>query len=130
MTRVTSSFGFRATPAGTIDYGGRGGYVHAGIDYGAPCGTPIRATGDGVVYLAGSAGTSGIAVGIDHGIRGGKGFATRYHHMSSLAVNTGSNVKRGQLIGYSGTTGNSNGCHLHFETIVNGEKVNPVSFLR
>lgn len=130
ISRVTSNFGFRSTPAGTIDYGGKGGYVHAGIDYGAACGTPVHAVADGEVWLAGSAGTSGIAVGLNHGVVEGFAFATRYHHLSSVRVIPGEQVKRGQLIGISGTTGNSNGCHLHFETMVNGEKVNPVSFLR
>lgn len=127
--RVTSSFGFRPTPAGTIDYGGRGGYVHAGIDYGVSCGSPVKATGDGEVFIAGWSGSGGIVVAIDHGIRGGKGFATRYHHLSMASVNVGKKVKRGELIGISGTTGNSTGCHLHFETLVNGDRKNPVAFL-
>lgn len=128
--RVTSSFGFRPTPAGSIDYGGRGGYVHAGIDYGVACGTPVKAVGSGEVFIAGWSGTGGIVVAVDHGIRGGKGFATRYHHLSATSVKIGQKVKRGELLGLSGTTGNSTGCHLHFETLVNGDRKNPVAFFK
>lgn len=127
-SRVTSSFGFRPTPAGTIDYGGRGGYVHAGIDYGASCGSPVTSAGDGEVFIAGWSGSGGIVVAVDHGIRGGKGFATRYHHLSATNVSLGQKVKRGDVIGMVGTTGNSTGCHLHFETLVNGDRKNPVAF--
>lgn len=126
--RVTSGFGFRPTPAGTIDYGGRGGYVHAGIDYGASCGSPVTSAGDGEVFISGWSGSGGIVVAVDHGIRGGKGFATRYHHLSATNVSPGDKVKRGDLIGMVGSTGNSTGCHLHFETLVNGDRKNPVAF--
>lgn len=129
VDRVTSSFGFRPTPAGTIDYGGQGGYVHAGIDYGTPCGTPVRAVADGEVWLAGAAGTAGNAVGLNHGLINGFAFATRYHHMTTVIVTPGEPVKRGDVLGLSGTTGNSSGCHLHFETAVNGKAVNPAAFL-
>lgn len=129
VDRITSSFGFRPTPAGTIDYGGQGGYVHAGIDYGTPCGTPVRAVADGEVWLAGAAGTAGNAVGLNHGLINGFAFATRYHHMTTVIVTPGEPVKRGDVLGLSGTTGNSSGCHLHFETAVNGQAVNPAAFL-
>lgn len=129
VDRVTSSFGFRPTPAGTIDYGGQGGYVHAGIDYGTPCGTPVRAVADGEVWLAGAAGTAGNAVGLNHGLINGFAFATRYHHMTTVIVTPGQTVERGDVLGLSGTTGNSSGCHLHFETAVNGKAVNPAAFL-
>ncbi len=128
-TRITSNFGWRPTPSGTIDYGGQGGYVHAGMDYGTGCGAPIRAAADGEVWLAGWSGSSGQAVAISHGVVSGFAFATRYHHMSQISVYSGQKVKRGQILGLSGTTGNSNGCHLHFETLVNGSAVNPVAYL-
>lgn len=128
-TRVTSNYGFRPTPAGTIDYGGRGGYIHAGIDFGAACGTPVYAVADGVVWMAGPSGTAGNAVGINHGLVGNVAFATRYHHFSKVSVSVGDKVRKGEVIGYSGTTGNSTGCHLHFETLVNGKAVDPKSFL-
>lgn len=127
--RITSGFGWRATPQGTIDYGGQGGYVHTGLDYGVACGTPVYAPTSGTVWLAGWSGTAGNAVGLDHGVVDEFAFATRYHHLTKTVVNVGDSVKKGQLIGVSGTTGNSNGCHLHFETIVNGKKVDPAIYM-
>ncbi|MHA7242390.1 M23 family metallopeptidase [Paeniglutamicibacter antarcticus] len=129
--RQTSSFGFRPTPSGTIDYGGRGGYVHAGVDwgFGGQCGTPVHAAADGEVWMAGWGGTSGNKVTISHGVVKGKALATNYHHMQRVVVSAGQNVKQGQTIGYVGTTGNSTGCHMHFETIVNGSAVNPLGLL-
>ncbi|MGP5580477.1 peptidoglycan DD-metalloendopeptidase family protein [Glutamicibacter arilaitensis] len=129
--RLTSTFGWRPTPAGTIDYGGRGGYVHAGIDwgFGGQCGSPITAAAAGEVWMAGWGGSSGNKVTLSHGVIKGKALATNYHHMSRIAVSVGQHVKRGQVIGYVGTTGNSTGCHLHFETIINGSHVNPLGLL-
>lgn len=127
--RVTSGYGFRATPAGTIDYGGKGGYVHAGIDYGAQCGSPVRAVADGKVWLAGPYSTAGNAVGLDHGMINGFMFSTKYHHLSKVKVAVGTVVKKGDVIALSGNTGNSSGCHLHFETMVNGKAVNPQPYL-
>lgn len=125
---VTSEFGWRPTPAGTFDYGGRGGYVHTGIDFGASCGTPIRAAAAGEVWFADWAvWTSGNRVVISHGVVGGKALATKYHHMTHYVVRPGQKVTKGQVIGYVGSTGNSTGCHLHFETIVDGAAVNPRS---
>lgn len=129
--RQTSSFGWRPTPAGTIDYGGRGGYVHAGVDwgFGGQCGSPVKASADGEVWFAGWGGSSGNKVTLSHGVIRGKALATNYHHMQRVIVRNGQNVKQGQVIGYVGTTGNSTGCHMHFETIVNGSPVNPLGLL-
>lgn len=129
--RITSTFGWRPTPAGTIDYGGRGGYVHAGLDwgFGGQCGSPIYAAASGEVWMAGWAGSAGNKVLLSHGVVNGKALATGYHHMSKVAVSVGQKVKQGQVIGYVGTTGNSTGCHLHFETVVNGTAVNPLGLL-
>lgn len=129
--RQTSSFGWRPTPAGTIDYGGRGGYVHAGVDwgFGGQCGAPVRAAADGEVWTAGWGGSSGNKVTVSHGVVKGKALATNYHHMQSVVVSVGQRVKQGQLVGYVGTTGNSTGCHMHFETIINGAAVNPLGLL-
>lgn len=129
--RITSTFGWRPTPAGTIDYGGRGGYVHAGLDwgFGGQCGSPIYAAASGEVWMAGWAGSSGNKVLLSHGVVNGKALATGYHHMSKVAVSVGQKVKQGQVIGYVGTTGNSTGCHLHFETVINGTAVNPMGLL-
>ena len=122
---VTSEFGWRPTPAGTFDYGGRGGYVHTGIDFGSACGA-IRAAAAGEVWYADWAvWTSGNRVVISHGVVNGKALATKYHHMTRYVVSPGQKVSKGQVIGYVGTTGNSTGCHLHFETIINGTAVNP-----
>ncbi|MBV1780429.1 peptidoglycan DD-metalloendopeptidase family protein [Paeniglutamicibacter sp. ABSL32-1] len=129
--RQTSGFGWRPTPAGTIDYGGRGGYVHAGVDwgFGGQCGSPVFAAADGEVWMAGWGGSSGNKVTISHGVVKGRALATNYHHMQRVVVGVGQNVNQGQLIGYVGTTGNSTGCHMHFETIVNGAAVNPLGLL-
>lgn len=129
--RITSSFGWRPTPAGTIDYGGRGGYVHAGVDwgFGGQCGAPVHAAADGEVWMAGWGGSSGNKVTISHGVVKGKALATNYHHMSQVVARAGQHVKQGQLIGYVGTTGNSTGCHMHFETVINGQAVNPLGLL-
>ncbi|WP_418908946.1 peptidoglycan DD-metalloendopeptidase family protein [Glutamicibacter endophyticus] len=129
--RITSTFGWRPTPAGTIDYGGRGGYVHAGVDwgFGGQCGAPVHAAADGEVWFAGWGGSSGNKVTISHGVVKSKALATNYHHMSRIAVSNGQHVSQGQVIGYVGTTGNSTGCHMHFETVINGSPVNPLGLL-
>ena len=129
-TYVTSGFGWRPTPAGTYDYGGRGGYVHTGIDYGGGCGIPIKAARSGTVINADWAvSTSGRRVVIDHGRVNGDLLATKYHHMTRYIVRPGQRVSQGETIGYTGTTGNSTGCHLHFETLRNGTPVNPAGLL-
>ncbi|GER24030.1 metalloendopeptidase [Zafaria cholistanensis] len=128
---ITSRFGWRPTPAGTIDYGGRGGYVHAGVDwgFGGACGAPIRAAASGEVWFAAMSASSGNKVTVSHGVVNGHALATNYHHMSSYVVSPGQRVGRGQVIGYVGTTGNSTGCHLHFETILDGSAVDPLGLL-
>jgi murein DD-endopeptidase MepM/ murein hydrolase activator NlpD len=128
---ITSTFGWRPTPAGTIDYGGRGGYVHAGLDwgFGGACGAPVYAAAAGEVWFAAPSATSGNKVTISHGVVKGRALATGYHHLSGFAVSAGQHVNKGQLIGYVGTTGNSTGCHLHFETILDGAAVNPQGLL-
>ena len=129
--RITSTFGWRPTPAGTIDYGGRGGYVHAGVDwgFGGQCGAPVHAAADGEVWMAGWGGSSGNKVTVSHGVVKGRALATNYHHMSRVVASVGQHVKKGQIIGYVGTTGNSTGCHMHFETVINGQAVNPLGLL-
>ncbi|TBW04124.1 peptidase M23 [Azotobacter chroococcum] len=99
--------------------------AHKGVDYAAPRGTPIRATGDGKVKLAGRKGGYGNTVIIQHGNRQ----QTLYAHMQGFAkgVRTGSTVKQGQIIGYIGTTGLSTGPHLHYEFQINGVHVDPLS---
>ncbi|MEQ7920139.1 peptidoglycan DD-metalloendopeptidase family protein [Xanthomonas sp. WHRI 1810A] len=98
--------------------------AHKGVDYAAPRGTPIKATGDGKVILAGRRGGYGNTVIIQHGDT----YRTLYGHMQGFAkgVQTGSSVKQGQVIGYIGTTGLSTGPHLHYEFQVNGVHVDPL----
>lgn len=98
--------------------------AHKGVDYAAPRGTPIKATGDGKVILAGRRGGYGNTVIIQHGDT----YRTLYGHMQGFAkgVQTGSSVRQGQVIGYIGTTGLSTGPHLHYEFQVNGVHVDPL----
>ena len=113
---VTSGFGYRTHPVlGTQR-------LHAGVDFGAPSGTPIVAAAAGTVVSAGWQGGYGNAVIIDHG--GGE--ATLYGHQSRLAVSSGASVRRGQIIGYVGSTGMSTGPHLHFELRINGVPTDPM----
>jgi murein DD-endopeptidase MepM/ murein hydrolase activator NlpD len=127
---ITSGFGWRATPPGTIDFYGQGGYMHTGIDFGAACGTPVYAAAAGTVVSAGWANDGGgNNVKISHGVVQGNSLTTVYYHNSSVTVSRGQQVSQGQLIAYSGTTGNSTGCHSHFETWLNGQAVNPMNLL-
>jgi murein DD-endopeptidase MepM/ murein hydrolase activator NlpD len=98
--------------------------AHKGVDYAAPRGTPIKATGDGKVLLAGRRGGYGNTVIIQHG----ETYRTLYGHMQGFAkgIQTGGTVKQGQVIGYIGTTGLSTGPHLHYEFQVNGVHVDPL----
>ena len=131
---ISSGFGWRATPPGSIDFFGTGGYLHSGIDFGASCGTPVYAPASGEVWRAdqgqpdGMIGT-GNRVVLNHGVIGNSALATNYYHLTSYVVSVGQWVNAGQLIGYVGTTGNSTGCHLHFETVLNGALVDPMGLL-
>ena len=127
---ITSGFGWRATPPGTIDFYGQGGYMHTGIDFGAACGTPVYAAAAGTVFSAGWANDGGgNRVKISHGVIQGNSLTTIYYHNTSVTVSVGQHVEQGQLIAYSGTTGNSTGCHAHFETWLNGRAVDPMTLL-
>ncbi len=100
--------------------------MHTGIDLRGEIGEPVRATADGVVKLAGREGGYGNMVEIDHG----NGFATRYGHLSAIDVKVGQKVRIGETVGKIGSTGRSTGPHLHYETRINGEAVDPQKFLR
>lgn len=103
--------------------------LHDGLDWAIACGTPVYAAAPGEVIRAGwRASGWGNQVLIDHGIHRGVDLVTSYNHLSSI-VKWGGRVKRGQLIGYSGTTGYSTGCHLHFGTYEDGTPVNPRNWL-
>ncbi len=109
----------------TSPFGYRWGRLHAGIDIGAPYGTPIHAAAAGTVVLAAWTGGYGNYTCIDHG----GGLATCYAHQSSYAVSAGAQVSQGQVIGYVGNTGHSFGPHLHFEVRINGNPVDPLGYL-
>lgn len=102
-----------------------GARMHNGVDLSAPSGTPIRASADGVVVIAADQGGYGLCTVIDHG----SGLGTLYGHQSTLGVQTGDVVKRGQIIGFVGSTGKSTGPHLHWEVRQFGQPINPVPFL-
>jgi len=99
---------------------------HLALDFAAHRGTHIYATGDGVVNYASGGTTYGNAVFINHGY----GYETRYAHMSKILVSVGQKIKRGQVIGYVGSTGLSKGDHLHYEILTRGKKVNPIHFFQ
>jgi murein DD-endopeptidase MepM/ murein hydrolase activator NlpD len=102
-----------------------GARMHNGVDLSAPTGTPIRATADGTVVIAGDQGGYGVCTVIDHG----SGLGTLYGHQNALGVSVGDTVKRGQIIGFVGSTGKSTGPHLHWEVRQFGQPINPVPFL-
>ncbi|MBT8427752.1 MAG: M23 family metallopeptidase [Erythrobacter sp.] len=117
--RLTSDYGMRTHPVLKRRLG------HKGVDLAAPTGTPIYATADGYVSKAQRWSSYGNFVSIEHGAR----IQTRYAHMSRIAVAPGTRVKKGELIGYVGSTGRSTGPHLHYEVRIDGEAVNPVPYM-
>jgi murein DD-endopeptidase MepM/ murein hydrolase activator NlpD len=116
----TSGFGVRSDP-----FLGRPA-MHTGLDFRAQMGDPVRATANGKVASSGWAGGYGRMVEIDHG----NGLSTRYGHLSEIDVKVGDSIKIGQVIGAVGSTGRSTGPHLHYETRIDGEAVDPQKFLR
>jgi murein DD-endopeptidase MepM/ murein hydrolase activator NlpD len=119
LNRIASGFGYRIDPIyKTVK-------MHAGLDFSAPQGTPIYATADGTIMVAGNIGNGyGNHVVIDHGY----GYQTLYGHMVRVKASRGQRVKRGDLIGYVGSTGKSTGPHCHYEVHKNGQKLDPVYF--
>ncbi len=103
----------------------RGSSRHEGIDLSAPKGTKVRATADGRVAFAGRSGAFGRLVAIDHT----DGFETRYAHLRKVEVPEGKRVRRGDVIGTVGKSGNATGFHLHYEVRRNGAPVDPWPFL-
>jgi murein DD-endopeptidase MepM/ murein hydrolase activator NlpD len=116
---LTSNFGMRNHP---VLGGSR---KHNGIDLAAPTGTPVYATGDGIVSRADWFSSYGLYISIEHGAS----LQTRYAHLSRLAVAEGDTVRKGDLIGYVGSTGRSTGPHLHYEVRVDGLAVNPIPYM-
>ncbi len=119
LSRIASGFGYRIDPVyKTVK-------MHAGLDFAAPQGTPIYATADGVVKLAGNTGNGyGNYVVINHGY----GYETLYGHQYRIKVKPGERVKRGEQIGWVGSTGKSTGPHVHYEVHKNGQHIDPIYF--
>jgi murein DD-endopeptidase MepM/ murein hydrolase activator NlpD len=118
--RLSSDYGMRIHPVS----GGR--RAHKGVDLSAPVGTPIYATADGTVSRADWFSSYGLYVAIEHG----GDIQTRYGHMSRLNVAAGQQVRKGEVIGYVGSTGRSTGPHLHYEVRIAGTAVNPVPYMQ
>ena len=119
-SETTSGFGGRVDP-----FEGRGAF-HAGLDFRGSTGDPVRATAEGVVTKAGRTGGYGNLVEVTHK----NGFVTRYGHLSAIVATLGQKVKAGQIVGKLGSTGRSTGPHLHYETRIEGDAVNPQRFVR
>ena len=119
LKQMASGYGYRSDPFTKIRK------FHYGMDFTARTGTPIYATGDGVVYKA-DASLSGYGnhIEVNHGF----GYKTLYAHLSKYNCRPGQRVKRGDIIGYVGSTGRSQAPHLHYEVFKNGERVNPLNF--
>lgn len=119
LTRMASGFGYRNDPFTKIRK------FHAGMDFSAKTGTPVYATGDGIVERADNVMSGfGNLIILKHGF----GYSTYYAHLSKYNVKKGQKVKRGDVIGYIGSTGRSEAPHLHYEVHINGEPVNPINF--
>jgi len=117
---ITSTFGLRKLDAEA------GARQHTGIDLAAPCGVKYYAVASGVVTRAGWYGGYGYAIEIDHG----GGITSLYGHSSKIGVKVGDKVVAGQAIGEVGDTGYSFGCHLHFEIHINGQREDPIPYLK
>lgn len=116
---LSSSYGMRTHPV----LGGR--RAHKGVDLAMPTGTPIYATADGMISRADWYSGYGLYVAIEHGGE----IQTRYGHMSRLNVAAGQQVRKGDIIGYVGSTGRSTGPHLHYEVRIAGSAVNPLPYM-
>lgn len=122
--RISSPFGYRKDPfSNSIVF-------HGGTDIAAPFGTPILAAAGGTVTVANATDPWGMSYGYHVKINHGGGQETLYAHASSICVTAGQNVQAGEVIGYVGSTGNSNGNHLHFEVRINGERVNAMGYFK
>ena len=120
LTHLHSTFGERLHPLL--------GYVrdHKGLDFTADIGTPVYATGDGLVKIAYFSGSFGNVIFLDHSF----GYETRYAHLSKFNVKRGQKIKRGDIIGFVGNTGLSGGPHLHYEVLYKGLQINPINFFQ
>jgi len=119
LTRMASGFGYRTDPFTKIRK------FHYGMDFTAPRGTPIYASGDGIVKRVDASATGyGKHIRIDHGF----GYMSLYAHLYKYNIKKNQRVKRGDLIGYVGSTGRSEAPHLHYEIFKDGERINPINF--
>jgi murein DD-endopeptidase MepM/ murein hydrolase activator NlpD len=120
LTHLHTTFGERFHPLL--------GYVrdHKGLDFTADIGTPVYATGDGVVKIAYFSLSFGNVIFLDHGY----GYETRYAHLSAFNAKKGEKIKRGEIIGFVGDTGLSHGPHLHYEVVFKGQQINPINFFQ
>jgi murein DD-endopeptidase MepM/ murein hydrolase activator NlpD len=116
---LSSGYGKRRDPFnGSPDF-------HSGLDIAADRGTPVRATADGKVESTGFSGNYGNAIVLDHGY----GIGTRFGHLSKFAVRPGQPIRRGEIVGYVGSTGRATSPHLHYEILLNGQPINPLRLL-
>ena len=122
---ITQGFGCTTYPFEPYDPNCATRHFHSGIDIAAPCGNNIAAADSGIAHTYYSAYGYGDHIIIVHG----NGWISVYGHMASFTVGDGQTVHRGQLIGYEGSTGNSTGCHLHFEVDLNNNPLNPLAYL-
>jgi len=120
---ITSPFGMRVHPITGVRK------LHTGTDLGVPCGTPVHAAREGTVLSAGWDTAYGFRTVVSHGVVNGALLTTTYNHQSHVGVSAGQHVDVGQVIGLSGTTGYSTGCHLHFELLVNADFVDPMPWM-
>jgi murein DD-endopeptidase MepM/ murein hydrolase activator NlpD len=122
---ITQGFGCTTYPFEPYDPNCATRHFHSGIDIAAPCGNSITAADSGIAHTYYSAYGYGDHILIVHG----NGWISVYGHMASFTVGDGQIVHRGQQIGYEGSTGNSTGCHLHFEVDLNNVPLNPLAYL-
>jgi murein DD-endopeptidase MepM/ murein hydrolase activator NlpD len=120
---ITSPYGMRVHPITGVYK------LHDGVDFGVSCGTPVHAAASGTIISQYYNGAYGNRVILNNGTMRGVNVVTTYNHLSRFAKRTGSHVSRGEVIAYSGTTGYSTGCHLHFMVLVNGHTVDPMNWL-
>ncbi len=117
---ITGGFGMRQDPLNAEE-----GEFHMGVDISTPYGTKVEATADGIVIFAEPRAGYGNVIVIDHGF----GVTTRYAHLSAFNVKEGQHVKRGDVIGFVGSTGHSTGAHLHYEIRIHDSPVNPIRYM-
>ena len=120
---ITSPYGMRVHPITGVYK------LHDGMDFGVPCGTPVKAAASGTIIQQYFNGAYGNRIILNNGIKRGVNVVTTYNHLTRFALKAGATVERGQVIGYSGSTGYSTGCHLHFMVLTNGKTVNTAGWL-